>query len=95
MPPAWELYETSWTRDCAKMDTVPVRNGIAEFDLPDEAVFMLVATLKEEISPNPVFPIRRQADDVKRAGEADGARLDLFVRALLHAAARAARATNS
>ena len=46
MPSAWELYETSWTRDCAKMDTVPVQNGIAEFDLPDEAVFMLVATLK-------------------------------------------------
>jgi len=43
MPPAWELYETTSAIDCTKVDTVPVRDGIAEFDLPDEAIFTLVA----------------------------------------------------
>ena len=43
MPAAWELYETTSAVDCTKVDTVPVRDGIAEFELPDEAIFTLVA----------------------------------------------------
>ena len=38
----WELYETTRDLDCQKTNTVPVREGVAEIDLPDEAVFTLV-----------------------------------------------------
>jgi hypothetical protein len=44
-PAAWELYETTRNVDCLKVDTVAVRNGVAEFDLPDEAIFTLVGKL--------------------------------------------------
>src|SRR5438477_11121483 len=40
-PSAWELYATTPALDCSKLDTVPVRDGVAEFDLPNEAVFTL------------------------------------------------------
>jgi O-glycosyl hydrolase len=38
----WSLYQTTRQLNCAKTDTLPVKNGIAEFDLPDEAVFTVV-----------------------------------------------------
>jgi O-glycosyl hydrolase len=41
-PAAWELYLTTRNLDCQKVDTVPARDGVAELDLPDEAVFTLV-----------------------------------------------------
>lgn len=47
MPAAWELYETTRNVDCLKVDTVAVRDGVAEIDLPDEAVFTLVGPLKK------------------------------------------------
>ncbi len=46
-PTTWELYETTRALDCAKVDTVTVRNGIAELDLPDEVIFTLVGTAKK------------------------------------------------
>jgi len=44
-PAAWELYETTRLVNCAKVDSVSVRDGDAEIDLPDQAVFTLVGTL--------------------------------------------------
>ena len=41
--PSWDLYETTRELDCQKVGTAPVRNGLAEIDLPGEAVFTLVA----------------------------------------------------
>lgn len=41
-PAAWDLYETTREMDCQKVETVPVRDGVAEIDLPSEAVFTLV-----------------------------------------------------
>jgi O-glycosyl hydrolase len=41
-PIGWELYETTRELDCAKVMTVRVRDGHAEFELPAEAVFTLV-----------------------------------------------------
>jgi glucuronoarabinoxylan endo-1,4-beta-xylanase len=38
----WELYVTSPELDCAKVDEVESRNGVASFSLPEEAVFTLV-----------------------------------------------------
>ncbi len=46
-PASWELYETTPRVDCTKMDTVAVKDGVAEFELPDEAIFTLVGTLKK------------------------------------------------
>jgi hypothetical protein len=40
---SWDLYETTPTLDCRKVATIPIRNGVAEFELPDEAVFTLVS----------------------------------------------------
>jgi hypothetical protein len=45
-PVAWDVYATTRTVDCLKLDSVPVKNGAAEFELPDEAVFTLVGNLK-------------------------------------------------
>jgi hypothetical protein len=39
----WDLYETTRELDCKKVGTVPVRNGVAEIDVPSEVVFTLVA----------------------------------------------------
>lgn len=38
-----DFYLTSRTEDCLKQASVPIRGGVAELDLPDEAVFTLVA----------------------------------------------------
>jgi hypothetical protein len=43
MSGSWDLYETTRELDCQKVMTVPVREGHAEFELPVEAVFTLVA----------------------------------------------------
>ena len=42
LPTQWELYQTTRKLDCVKTDTVLIRNGVAEIDLPDEAIFTLV-----------------------------------------------------
>jgi O-glycosyl hydrolase len=41
-PGSWDLYATTRELDCQKVSTVAVRDGLAEFDLPKEAVFTLV-----------------------------------------------------
>jgi len=41
----WELFETTRELDCQKTNTVPVRDGVALIDLPDEAVFTLVGKM--------------------------------------------------
>jgi O-glycosyl hydrolase len=48
LPATWDLYETTRLLDCAKVDTLTIRSGAAEFDLPDEAVFTLVGKVKEQ-----------------------------------------------
>ena len=45
VPANWDLYETTRELDCQKVGTVPVRNGVAEIELPGEVVFTLVANL--------------------------------------------------
>jgi O-glycosyl hydrolase len=45
-PPAWELYATTRNVDCLKLDTVAIRNGVAQIELPEEAIFTLVGTVK-------------------------------------------------
>lgn len=47
MPSAWELYETTRNLDCVKVDYPAIRNGVAEIDLPDEAIFTLVSPVKK------------------------------------------------
>jgi hypothetical protein len=42
LPAHWDLYATTRTLNCFKLDSLPIRNGIAELELPDEAVFTLV-----------------------------------------------------
>ena len=46
LPNVWELYETSRTLDCMKVDTVIIKEGVAQIDLPDEVIFTLIGTLK-------------------------------------------------
>ncbi len=46
MPSAWDLYETTRNLDCVKADSPSIRNGVAEIELPEEAVFTLVGTVK-------------------------------------------------
>jgi hypothetical protein len=48
MPTVWALYETTPALNCLRVDEVPVREGIAAFDLPEEAVFTLVGKLSKE-----------------------------------------------
>jgi O-glycosyl hydrolase len=48
VPSTWELYETTRNVDCLKVDTVAVRDGVAQIDLPDEAVFTLVGLWKKD-----------------------------------------------
>ena len=46
-PATWELFETTRELDCQKVTTVPVHGGIAEIDLPGDAVFTLVGGLSK------------------------------------------------
>ena len=41
-PVSWDVYVTSPTLNCQKVDTVGVSDGVAEVTLPDEAIFTLV-----------------------------------------------------
>jgi len=41
-PEHWDYYATTRALNCLKLDSLPIRNGIAEVELPDEAVFTLV-----------------------------------------------------
>jgi O-glycosyl hydrolase len=45
-PLAWELYETTREVNCLKVATVSIQDGLAQIDLPDEAVFTLVGKMK-------------------------------------------------
>lgn len=42
-PVSWELYETTPDLDCQKVKTIPVHQGLAEVDLPSDAIFTLVS----------------------------------------------------
>jgi O-glycosyl hydrolase len=44
---AWDLYETTRNVNCLKTETVTVQDGVAQFDLSDEAVFTLVGAWKK------------------------------------------------
>jgi O-glycosyl hydrolase len=44
VPDRLDLYVTTRTISCQKQGSIPVRDGIAELDLPDEAVFTLVGS---------------------------------------------------
>jgi hypothetical protein len=46
-PTTWDLYETTRNVNCVKTDAVTVQSGVAQIDLPDEAVFTLVGTWKK------------------------------------------------
>ena len=41
-PAVWELYETTRNLDCLKVDNLVIKDGVASFDLPEEAIFTLV-----------------------------------------------------
>jgi O-glycosyl hydrolase len=43
-PATWELFETTRELDCQHVKTVRVRDGVAEIDLPGDAVFTLVGS---------------------------------------------------
>jgi len=43
---SWDLYMTTRTVDCVKAATIPATNGVAQLDLPDQAVFTLIGKLK-------------------------------------------------
>lgn len=45
-PVSWKLFQTTRDLDCREVGSVPVKDGIAEFDLPNQAVFTLVGTLR-------------------------------------------------
>jgi len=53
LSPVWELYQTTRWLDCLKTDIVPVRNGMAEIDLPDEAIFTLTGKMRRELIKEP------------------------------------------
>ena len=44
-PATWDLYETTRRVDCLKVGAVNVRDGVAEFELPSEAIFTLVGKI--------------------------------------------------
>jgi O-glycosyl hydrolase len=47
-PTLWELYQTTRNVDCLRVDTLTIKDGVASFDLPDEAIFTLVGTIPKE-----------------------------------------------
>jgi O-glycosyl hydrolase len=46
-PTSWDLYATTRNVNCVKMDAVKVQGGVAQVELPDEAVFTLVGTRRK------------------------------------------------
>jgi O-glycosyl hydrolase len=47
-PRRWDYYATTRSWNCLKLDSLPVHNGVAEVELPDEAVFTLVSRNEPE-----------------------------------------------
>ena len=43
-PEKWDLYETTPTLDCQKVNTVVAKKGVVEFEAPDELIFTLVGS---------------------------------------------------
>ena len=43
MPDHWDYYVTTRSLNCLKLDSLPIKNGVAEVELQDEAVFTLVS----------------------------------------------------
>lgn len=43
-PASWDVYQTTKTLDCRKTGAVPVANGTADLELPDEVVFTLIGS---------------------------------------------------
>src|SRR5579872_2574225 len=43
---SWDLYTTTPSLDCVKIGEIATADGVATLDLPDEAVFTLVGSLK-------------------------------------------------
>ena len=41
-PDRWDLYVTTKSLNCVQLDSLPVQDGVAQMELPDEAVFTLV-----------------------------------------------------
>jgi hypothetical protein len=46
-PKTLDLYITTPSIDSAKQGSVPVQNGVAVVDLPDETIFTLVGATRE------------------------------------------------
>jgi len=44
---SWDLYMTTPSLDCVKIGAIATADGVATLDLPDEAVFTLVGSLKK------------------------------------------------
>jgi len=44
---SWDVYMTTPSLDCVKIGAIATADGVATLDLPDEAVFTLVGTLKK------------------------------------------------
>jgi O-glycosyl hydrolase len=43
-PEKWDLYETTPTLDCQKVNTIAAKKGVVEFEAPDEVIFTLVGS---------------------------------------------------
>ena len=43
-PENWDLYETTPTLDCQKVNTIAAKKGVVEFEAPDEVIFTLVGS---------------------------------------------------
>ena len=44
---SWDLYMTTQSVDCVKVGTIAASAGVAQLDLPDEAVFTLIGSLQK------------------------------------------------
>jgi hypothetical protein len=44
---SWDLYMTTPSLDCVKIGSIAATDGVATLDLPDEAVFTLLGSLKK------------------------------------------------
>jgi hypothetical protein len=49
-PRFWEVYQTTRTLNCAKSDTIMVKNSSARIELPDQTVFTLVGKLDRKLA---------------------------------------------
>jgi hypothetical protein len=58
-PASWDVYETTREVDGLKVDTVLVKDGDAELDLPEAAIFTLVGALPRQLAPSSCHPAAR------------------------------------